>query len=197
MLEQAGILASPRSLSAQDPSQPEIPVNPRSQSAQDPSQPWMPSCLFGSCLFGIWLMTIWYLGHAYRGSSTYTKITKAVSTTTVFGLCKCGIFTLTGDLLQSHWHKFHVTHFKNVCKAGNLCIWYLAHAYLFMAHVKPPSRKLSNTYLDFSHLYLAHAHFSQSKKKHEPRTCCTLFSALICCSYTLSHIITQFCLFMM
>ena len=128
MLEQAGILASPRSLSAQDPSHPKIQVNPRSQSAQDPSQPWMSSCLFGSCLFGIWLMFIWYLAHAYRGSPNYTKI---------------------------------------------------------MAQVKPPSRKLSNIYFNFSHLYLAHAHFSQSKKTHEPITCCTLFSALICCSYCL------------
>ena len=71
MFEQAWILASQRSLSVQDPSQPKIPVNPRSQSAQDPSQPWMPSCLLGSCLFesylfGIWLMPIWYLDHAYR-----------------------------------------------------------------------------------------------------------------------------------
>ena len=122
------ILASPRSLSAQDPSHPKIQVNPRSQSAQDPSQPWMSSCLFGSCLFGIWLMFIWYLAHAYRGSPNYTKI---------------------------------------------------------MAQVKPPSRKLSNIYFNFSHLYLAHAHFSQSKKTHEPITCCTLFSALICCSYCL------------
>ena len=45
--------------------------------------------------------------------------------------------------------------------------------YLIMAHVKPASRKNFNTYLDFSHLYLAHANFSQSKKMHEPRTCCT------------------------
>ena len=42
VLEQPGILASPRSLSALDPSQPKIPVNPRSQSAQDPSQPKIP-----------------------------------------------------------------------------------------------------------------------------------------------------------
>ena len=108
-------LSKPGSLSAQDPSQPEIPVkprsqsaeipvNPRSQSAQDPSQPWMPSCLFGSCLFGIWLMPIWYLAYAYRGSPTYTKITNTVSSTTIFGLCTCkwGIFMLAGDLLQSH-----------------------------------------------------------------------------------------------
>ena len=54
ILEQPGILASPRSLSSQDPSHPKIPVSLISQSAQDPSQHWMPSCLFGSCLFGIW-----------------------------------------------------------------------------------------------------------------------------------------------
>ena len=45
VIEQPGILASPRSLSAQDPSQPMIPVNPRSQSAQDPSQPTNPSAM--------------------------------------------------------------------------------------------------------------------------------------------------------
>ena len=40
----------------------------------------------------------------YRGFPTYTKITKKVSTTTVFGLsvCKWGIFALVGDPLQSH-----------------------------------------------------------------------------------------------
>ena len=34
-----------------------------------------------------------------------------VSTTTVFGLCRCkqGIFVLVGDPLQSHYDKFHVT----------------------------------------------------------------------------------------
>ena len=89
VLEQAGILVSPRSQSARDPSETKFPVSPRSQSAQDPSQPWMPSCLFGSCLFGIWLMPIWYLAYAYRGSPTYTKITNTVSTTTIFGLCTC------------------------------------------------------------------------------------------------------------
>ena len=34
--------------------------------------------------------------------------------------------------------------------------------------------KKTSTYLDFSHADLAHAHFSQSKKTHEPRTCCIL-----------------------
>ena len=58
ILEQPGILASPRSLSSQDPGQPKIPVRLKSQSAQDPSQHWMPSCLFGLCLFGIWLMLL-------------------------------------------------------------------------------------------------------------------------------------------
>ena len=40
----------------------------------------------------------------YRGSPTYTKITNTVSTTTVFGLCRCkwGIFAVVGDPLQSH-----------------------------------------------------------------------------------------------
>ena len=57
-------------------------------------------------------------------------------------------------------------------------IGYLAHAYLifgsclfdiwlmpiwFMAHAKPASTKFSNTYLDFSHSYLAHAHFPSVK----------------------------------
>ena len=95
MLEQPGILASPRSLSAQDPSLSKIPVSPRSQSAQDPSQPKVPvsprsqstqspsqpkipvshGCphaylaptylIFGPCLFDIWLMPIWYLAHNY------------------------------------------------------------------------------------------------------------------------------------
>ena len=127
MLKQAGILASPRSLSAQYPSQPDIPVNPRSQSAQDPSQPWMPSCLFGSCLFGIWLMTIWYLGHAYRGSSTYTKITKAVSTTTVFGLCTCkwGDFGVSRGLTTVPLTQISCdtvfSKSQNACKVGTFC----------------------------------------------------------------------------
>jgi hypothetical protein len=62
VLEQARILASPRSLSAQDPSQPRIPVSPRSQSTQDPSQPKIPvsprsqSAL--DALMPIWLMPI-------------------------------------------------------------------------------------------------------------------------------------------
>ena len=49
----------------------------------------------------------------YRGSPTYTKITKTVSTTTVFGLCTCmwGIFALVGDPLQSHQHEFHIARF--------------------------------------------------------------------------------------
>ena len=69
VLEQAGILVSPRSQSARDPSQTKISVSPRSQSTQDPSQPKIPvspGCphaylahvylVFGSCLFDIWLM---------------------------------------------------------------------------------------------------------------------------------------------
>ena len=55
ILEQPGILASPRSLSSQDPSQPKIPVSPRSQSALDAFVPiWLMP--IGLCLFGIWLM---------------------------------------------------------------------------------------------------------------------------------------------
>ena len=67
VLEQPGILASLRSLSAQDPSHPKIPVNPRSQSAQDPSQHWIPSCLFG-----IWLMLL-YLTHVKFASTKFFK----------------------------------------------------------------------------------------------------------------------------
>ena len=76
------VLASQRSLSAQDPSQPKIPVSPRSQSTQDLSQlkiPVSPGCphaylahvylVFDSCLFDIWLMP------KYKESPTYTKIT--------------------------------------------------------------------------------------------------------------------------
>ena len=46
-------------------------------------------------------------------------------------------------------------------------IWYLAYAIKFFKHIL-------HTYLDFSHAYLAHSHFSQSKKPHEPRTCCRI-----------------------
>ena len=68
-------LSRPGSLPSQDPCQPKkIPVIPRSQSAQDPSQPKIPvspGCphtylahtylahvylIFGTCLFDIWLM---------------------------------------------------------------------------------------------------------------------------------------------
>ena len=40
----------------------------------------------------------------YRGSPTYAKITNAVPTTAVLGLCTCkwGIFAQVGDPLQSH-----------------------------------------------------------------------------------------------
>ena len=93
VLEQAWILASPRSLSAQDPSQPKILVSPRSQSTQDPSQPKIPVSprsqsaldalmpiwhlahaylIFGSCLFGIWLMQC-YLAHLKFTSTKFFK----------------------------------------------------------------------------------------------------------------------------
>ena len=118
------VLASQRSLSAQDPSQPKILVSPRSQSTQDPSQPKIPvsprsqsalDSLMPTWLMPIWIMPIWYLAHAYL----------------IFGSCLFDIWLMP--------------------------IW-------FMAHAKPASTKFSNTYLDFSHSYLAHAHFSQCKK---------------------------------
>ena len=69
VLEQPGTLASPRTLSAQDPSQPKIPVNPRSQSAQDSSQTKIPVNLRSQSaldvLMPIWLMPVWSLAHAY------------------------------------------------------------------------------------------------------------------------------------
>ena len=100
ILGQPGILAIPRSLSAQDPTQPKIPV-----STGCPHAFLVHACLmFGSCLFGIWLMLL-YLAHVKSASTKFFK---------------------------------HILH----------------------------------TYLDFSHVYLANSHFSQSKKTHEPRTCC-------------------------
>ena len=56
ILGQPGILAIPRSLSAQDPTQPKIPVSPRSQSALDALMPiWYlaHAIVFGSCEIGI------------------------------------------------------------------------------------------------------------------------------------------------
>ena len=106
-------LASPRSLSAQNPSQSKNLVNPRSQSAQDPSQPKIPVSPRSQSALDA-LMPIWYLAHAYL----------------IFGSCLFDIWLMP--------------------------IW-------FMAHAKPASTKFSNTYLDFSHLYLAHAHFPSLK----------------------------------
>ena len=69
-------------------------------------------------------------------------------------------------------------------------IWNLAHGYLifgsclfviwlillYLSHAKSASTKffkpILHKYLDFSHAYLAHANFFQSKKRHEPSTCC-------------------------
>ena len=59
-------------------------------------------------------------------------------------------------------------------------IWYLAHAIKFFKHIL-------HTYLDFSHAYLAHLHFSQSKKPHEPRTCCNLFQISFSANTTDAH----------
>ena len=58
VLEQPGMLASTRSLSAQDPSHPsqtKIPFSPRSQLTQDPSQPKI--LVSTGC-------PIWFLAHA-------------------------------------------------------------------------------------------------------------------------------------
>ena len=51
---------------------------------------------------------------------------------------------------------------STACKFMVFDIWLMP--IWFMAHAKPASTKFSNTYLDFSHSYLAHAHFSQCKK---------------------------------
>ena len=101
---QSKILVNPRSQSAQDPSQPKIPVSPRSQSTLDASMPiWlMPILLMSIWLMPILLMPIWYLAHVI-----------------VFGLWK---------IASTNFFK-HILH----------------------------------TYLDFSHAYLPHVHFSQSK----------------------------------
>ena len=74
--------------------------------------------------------------------------------------------------------------YENARKAGTLCIWYLAHAYLIFGSCETRIKKIFQYLLGFqSFVFLAHTHFSQSKKTHEPRTCCSLFSALVCCSY--------------
>ena len=66
---------------------------------------------------------------------------------------------------------------------GSCLSLYLAHAYVLgsryciwlMLNIQA---YITYLYLDFSHANLAHAHFSQSKKTHEPRTCCTRFPNL-------------------
>ena len=117
VLEQAGILVSPRSQSARDPSQTKIPVSPRSQSTQDPSQPKIP--VSPGCPHA-------YLAHAYLEHAYL-----------VFGSCLFDIGSCQFD------------------------IWLMPIR--FMAHSKLVSNKFSNTYLDFSHSDLAHAHFPSLK----------------------------------
>ena len=74
--------------------------------------------------------------------------------------------------------------YENAGKAGTLCIWYLAHAYLIFGSCETHIKKIFQYLLGFqSFVFLAHTHFSQSKKVHEPRNFCSLFSALVCCSY--------------
>ena len=62
-----------------------------------------------------------FMSQTYRGSPTYMKTTNAVPNFRGFGLCtcKCEIFGLVWDLLQSHQRKFW-SKSQNLCNAGSL-----------------------------------------------------------------------------
>ena len=106
---------------------------------------------------------------------------------------------------RSHSTQDPSQHWMPSCLFGS-CLFDVWLMLLYLAHVKSASTKffkhILHTYLDFSHVYLANSHFSQSKKTHEPRTCCIFIQQFLSISLlsirpdnmaTLGPLRTYFC----